>query len=98
MNNICKYSQPGTRVYINQKTEPERVRIFFLNTSKYPLNISGDELMERFVRGDASRNTEGNGLGLSIARSLTELMNGTLKISIEGDLFKVILAFPTDAE
>lgn len=98
MNNICKYSQPGTRVYINQKTEPERVRIFFLNTSKYPLNISGDELMERFVRGDASRNTEGNGLGLSIARSLTELMNGTLKISIEGDLFKVILAFPTDTE
>lgn len=54
--------------------------------------------MERFVRGDASRNTEGNGLGLSIARSLTELMNGTLKISIEGDLFKVILAFPTDTE
>lgn len=97
MNNICKYSQPGTRVYINQKIEPEWVRISFLNTSKYALNISGDELMERFVRGDASRNTEGNGLGLAIARSLTELMSGTLHISIEGDLFKVILALPIDA-
>ena len=53
--------------------------------------------MERFVRGDASRNTEGNGLGLAIARSLTELMSGTLHISIEGDLFKVILALPIDA-
>ena len=58
------------------------------------LNISAEELMERFVRGDSSRSTEGNGLGLSIARSLTELQNGTMDIIIDGDLFKVILKFP----
>ena len=96
MNNICKYAQPGTRVYINQEFSTRHVKIVFLNISKYALNISGDELMERFVRGDSSRNTEGSGLGLSIARSLAELMQGTLEIKVEGDLFKVVLSFPKE--
>lgn len=94
MNNICKYAQPGTRVYINWEAKEQEIHIVFRNTSKYALNISGEELMERFVRGDASRNTDGNGLGLSIAQSLAELMNGTLTIYVDGDLFKVILTFP----
>ena len=93
MNNICKYAQPLTRVYINLEQTEEKVRIIFMNTSKYPLNISSEELMERFVRGDSSRNTEGNGLGLSIAGSLMELMKGEMKLSVEGDLFKVTLEF-----
>ena len=66
----------------------------FKNTSRDELNISEEELMERFTRGDSSRNTEGNGLGLSIARSIAELQNGTLNLSIDGDLFKAILSFP----
>lgn len=93
MNNICKYAQPGTRVYINQEVENDKVYIIFRNTSREALNISGEELLERFVRGDSSRNTEGNGLGLSIAQSLTELMGGKLKIHVDGDLFKVIIIF-----
>ena len=67
----------------------------FKNISRVPLNISADELMERFVRGDSSRSTEGSGLGLSIARSLTELQNGTLSLSVDGDLFKATLTFKT---
>ena len=69
------------------------MEIVFRNTSKYQLHVSGAELMERFVRGDSSRNTEGNGLGLSIAQSLTEFMGGTFSIHVDGDLFKVILRF-----
>lgn len=94
MNNICKYAQPGTRVYINQETDEKQIYLIFLNISKSALNISGDELMERFIRGDSSRNTEGSGLGLSIAQSLAELLNGTLELQIVGDLFKVILSLP----
>lgn len=94
MNNICKYAQSGTRVYINQNVEQGMVNIVFRNTSKYPLNITSEELLERFVRGDASRNTEGSGLGLSIAQNLAELMNGELELYVDGDLFKVILRFP----
>ncbi|MBO5524727.1 MAG: HAMP domain-containing histidine kinase [Roseburia sp.] len=93
MNNICKYAQPGTRVYINMEEKGNKVEITFRNTSKYPLNISSDELMERFVRGDSSRNTEGSGLGLSIANSLMELMGGTFRLHVDGDLFKVVLEF-----
>ncbi|MBO5069333.1 MAG: HAMP domain-containing histidine kinase [Roseburia sp.] len=93
MNNICKYAQPGTRVYINIELRGEKVYLVFRNTSKYPLNITSEELMERFVRGDASRNTEGNGLGLSIARSLMELMGGSFALYVDGDLFKVELGF-----
>jgi len=94
MNNICKYSQSGTRVYLSLEASGKDALITFRNTSRDPLNISADELMERFVRADTSRNTEGNGLGLSIARSLTELQGGTFNLSIDGDLFKVELRFP----
>ena len=94
LNNIAKYAQPNTRVYIDAKRNGKNAEISFRNISKDPLNISGDELMERFVRGDSSRNTEGSGLGLSIAKSLTEVQNGNLDIKIDGDLFKVRLAFP----
>lgn len=98
MNNICKYAQPGTRVYLTLEKMGNKAVIIFKNTSRDALNISEEELMERFVRGDRSRNTEGNGLGLSIARSLTELQKGTLTIKIDGDLFKAILEFPVIKE
>ena len=94
LNNIAKYAQQGTRVYIDAKQNGKNAEISFRNISKDPLNISGDELMERFVRGDSSRNTEGSGLGLSIAKSLTEVQKGKLDIQIDGDLFKVCLTFP----
>ena len=94
MNNILKYAQPGTRVYLSLERIGRQAVIAFKNTSKEALNISPDELMERFTRGDASRNTEGNGLGLSIAKSLAELQNGSLQVFIDGDLFKALLAFP----
>ena len=94
MNNICKYAQPETRVYINQEIKDDIIYIIFRNISRCPLDVSGDELMERFVRGDESRNSEGSGLGLSIARSLAESMNGSLTIVTDGDLFKAIVSFP----
>ncbi len=94
MNNICKYAQPGSRVYINLEETSDSVLLIFKNMSKYPLNITSEELMERFVRGDSSRNTEGNGLGLSIAKSLMELMNGKMLLYVDGDLFKVVLELP----
>lgn len=94
LNNACKYSMPGTRVYVSLKEENKNAVITFKNVSKTALNIPSQELMERFVRGDSSRNTEGSGLGLSIAQSLTELMHGKLELEIDGDLFKVTLTFP----
>lgn len=94
LNNICKYGQSGTRVYLTVEEVQNRAVITFKNISEYPLDISAEELMERFVRGDKSRHTEGNGLGLNIAKSLTELQNGTMELAIDGDLFKVILSFP----
>jgi signal transduction histidine kinase len=94
MNNICKYALPNSRVYVNLEETKDEVTMTFRNISRYPLNITSDELMERFVRGDSSRNTEGNGLGLSIAGSLMELMKGKLKLYVDGDLFKVVLEFP----
>lgn len=94
MGNICKYSLEHTRVYVQTQAQDGQLRITFKNISREPLNISEEELMERFVRGDASRNTEGSGLGLSIARSLTELMGGSFALSIDGDLFKAQLSFP----
>ena len=93
MNNICKYAQPNTRVYINLEATKDEVYITFRNTSRYPLNITSEELMERFVRGDESRHTEGSGLGLSIAQSLMELMHGRFELIVDGDLFKVVLVF-----
>ena len=94
LNNICKYAQEGSRVYLNMEKKADRVEIVFRNISQYELNVSPVELEERFVRGDASRHMEGSGLGLSIAKSLAQLQKGTLQIITDGDLFKVILGFP----
>lgn len=94
LNNICKYSQPGTRVYQSLEKAGDKAAITYKNTSKYQLNISEEELMERFVRGDSSRHTEGSGLGLSIARNLVNLQGGNFDIHIDGDLFKVIIELP----
>ena len=94
MNNICKYAQPLTRAYVNLEQNGQQAVITFRNISRYQLNISSEELMERFVRGDSSRNTEGSGLGISIAKSLTELMDGEFELVVDGDLFKVVLTFP----
>ena len=94
LNNACKYSLPGTRVFVDL-TETDTDAVFvFKNTSKEPLNMSEEELLERFTRGDSSRNTEGSGLGLAIARDLTELQNGRLRLTTDGDLFKATLTFP----
>ena len=92
--NISKYSQPGTRAYLNLSGGSDEAVIELKNTSREPLNMTSDELLERFARGDSSRGSEGNGLGLSIAQSLTELMNGKLRLVVDGDLFKIILLFP----
>lgn len=98
MNNICKYAQASTRAYVNIENDGKNGKIIFRNISKYALNIDSEALMERFVRGDSSRNTEGNGLGISIAKSLTELMQGRFELIVDGDLFKVILTFPLTGE
>ena len=92
MSNVCKYAQSGTRVYLDITSKNGKAYITFRNISKYELK-SDKELTERFVRGDASRNTEGSGLGLSIAKSLVELQNGNLSILVDGDLFKVTVEF-----
>lgn len=93
LNNICKYSQRGTRVYLEVCERDGKAVVTFRNISSRQLNISSDELMERFVRGDSSRNTEGNGLGLNIAQSLAQLQKGTMELTVDGDLFKVTLTF-----
>lgn len=92
-SNISKYAMEGTRVYTDIIEKDGRIIIQLKNVSKQKLNISADELMQRFVRGEASRNTEGSGLGLSIARSLTELQEGNFNIYLDGDLFKVTIEF-----
>jgi len=94
MSNILKYALSGTRVYLNAEILAGRVLISFKNVSREALNISPDELQERFVRGDNARTSEGSGLGLSIARSLTILQCGSFDLSIDGDLFRVDLGFP----
>lgn len=93
LNNICKYAQENSRVYLTLEQKEKKALIIFRNMSKYALDISPEELEERFVRGDKSRHMEGNGLGLSIAKSLTELQQGQMEIVVDGDLFKVILIF-----
>lgn len=93
LNNICKYSQRGTRVYLEVYERDGKAVVTFRNISSRQLNISSDELMERFVRGDSSRNTEGSGLGLNIAQSLVQLQKGVMELTVDGDLFKVTLTF-----
>ena len=94
MNNICKYTLANTRVYLLLEKENDKAVISFKNISATELDMSANDLMERFVRGDKSRNTEGSGLGLSIAESLTKLQNGDFQIQLDGDLFKIIITFP----
>ncbi len=94
MSNICKYALEDTRVYAVASCDEKTVTISLKNVSRAELNISPDELMERFVRGDASRHTEGSGLGLSIAGSLVQLMGGTFGLSIDGDLFRADITLP----
>ena len=94
MSNMLKYAQAGTRAYIDMSCDAGEISIIFRNISETPLNITGDELMERFVRGDSSRSTEGSGLGLSIADSLVTLMGGAMEIVVDGDLFKVVVRMP----
>ena len=94
LNNAVKYAMPGTRLYIDLMTLDNKVVISLKNISRDELNVDAEELMERFVRGDYSRNTEGSGLGLNIAKSLMELQKGQLQLLVDGDLFKVTLIFP----
>lgn len=94
VSNICKYAMPETRVYVSGITADGQMTMSFKNVSRAELNISPDELMERFVRGDTSRHTEGSGLGLSIARSLVQLMGGTFRLSIDADLFRADVTLP----
>ena len=93
ITNITKYSAPNSRVYIDLLVENNTISIIFKNMSNYRLNLSPDEFLERFKRGDSSRNTEGSGLGLSITQSIVNTQNGTMDLNIDGDLFKVILKF-----
>ena len=94
LNNIYKYAQAESRVYLNVEHDGQNANIIFRNMSAYPLEMSPEELEERFTRGDRSRHMEGNGLGLSIAKSLTELQKGDMEIVTDGDLFKVVITLP----
>ena len=94
LSNAVKYAMPGTRVYLDLIPFGSYTQISLKNISAEPLNVSAEELTERFVRGDASRNTEGSGLGLNIAKSLMDLQHGSLELLVDGDLFKVTLTFP----
>ena len=96
LSNVVKYAMPGTRVYLDLVQQETMVQLSIKNISREELNVTADELTERFVRGDASRNTEGNGLGLNIAKSLMELQMGELDLTVDGDLFKVTLTFQQD--
>lgn len=96
--NIAKYALPGTRVYVNGFTAKDEVTIILKKIAAQELSASGEELTERFVRGDASRNTEGSGLGLAIAKSFTEIQGGKFRIELDGDLFKVVLIWKVKPE
>ena len=94
LSNVCKYAMPNTRVYLELRAEGDNAVLSVKNMSRDSLNISAEELMERFVRGDESRNTEGSGLGLSIAQSLAKLMGGSVQLTVDGDLFKAEVVLP----
>lgn len=93
-NNVAKYAMECSRVYVDVIDRDEKMQFSIKNISEQPLNIQADELTERFIRGDVSRSTEGSGLGLSIAKNLTELQNGSFEIYLDGDLFRVTITFP----
>ena len=93
-NNAAKYAMEGSRIYADLTVLEDQVLFTLKNVSAYPLNISADELTERFIRGDISRSTEGSGLGLSIAKTLTEMQKGQFELYLDGDLFKVTIRFP----
>ena len=95
LSNAVKYALPGTRIYVDLQKLENKVIISMKNISREELNVEADELLERFVRGDVSRNTEGSGLGLNIAQSLMQLQKGQLQILVDGDLFKVTMIFPS---
>jgi len=95
LGNALKYSLPGTRVYIDVREEDGEASLSVKNISSVPLNIDVSELMERFVRGDTARSTEGSGLGLNIARSLAELQGARFGLAVDGDLFKAVIRFST---
>lgn len=92
--NVCKYALPDSRVYAEVSAKDGRAFVTLKNISAEELTVSGEEIVERFVRGDSSRNTEGSGLGLAIAKNLTEAQGGTFSVDIDGDLFKARLSFP----
>lgn len=93
-NNICKYALEGTRVYINMAKAEDRIEVSIKNISRQQMSVRPEELTERFIRGDSSRTTEGSGLGLSIAKSLVQVHEGSFDILVDGDLFKVLISFP----
>ena len=97
LSNCNKYALEGTRIYVEVCRWEGKVVLSIKNISRQPLNIPAERLMERFVRGEESRTTEGSGLGLSIARSLTELQGGAFRLDIDGDLFKAVVSFPEAA-
>lgn len=97
LSNAVKYAMPGTRIYVDLMRQEDKVLLSLKNISREELDVSADELIERFVRGDAARNSEGSGLGLNIAKSLMEVQSGELKLTLDGDLFKVTLIFPAVA-
>lgn len=92
--NVTKYAQPGTRAYLSVEKEPGKIMVTLKNISAQELHVSGEQLTERFVRGDESRNTEGSGLGLAIVKSIVEVQGGKFWIEIDGDLFKAVIEFP----
>ena len=98
LGNAVKYAMPGTRMYVDLMTTQDSAVISIKNISRDELNVDAQDLLERFVRGDASRNTEGSGLGLNIAKSLVELQGGQMQLTVEGDLFKVTIVMPLCGE
>ena len=98
MSNIFKYSMKNSRVYIDVEEDEGRISFIFKNMASYEMNFNSSDITERFIRGDASRGTDGSGLGLAIAKNLAELQKGSLDIIVDGDLFKLILAFPKAGE